>query len=222
MHIFTQVKENYRQAIEVSNVTDFWTNQVCRRIAAIIVILINPTPITPNIVTVVSFAVNIGANYQLLNNQLGMAALLYFFAYVLDCADGQLARLRDSVSQFGIYFDLISDNLKELITFLSFVIYFSPGNLFYFSLIAMLLVSFSNLLDWVRKTLTNNVKESNSVKTNVIGKYGIVFWSGPIRNFVIMVCLIIGLPEGIIYYVCFPGIYFILKKVVKIFTIINI
>ncbi len=221
MQFFTQVKENYRQAIEVSNVTDIWTNQMCRRIAAVIVIIINPTPITPNIVTVVSFAVNMVANYQLLNNQLGMAALLYFFSYVLDCADGQLARLRNSVSQFGIYLDLISDNLKELITFLSFVIYFSDSNLFYFSLIAMLIVSFSNLLDWVRKTLTYNVKESNSANSNVLGKYGIVFWSGPIRNFVIMGCLTIGFPEGIIYYVCFPGIYFSLKKVVKIFIIIN-
>ena len=79
MQFFTQVKENYRQAIEVSNVTDIWTNQMCRRIAAVIVIIINPTPITPNIVTVVSFAVNMVANYQLLNNQLGIAALLYFF-----------------------------------------------------------------------------------------------------------------------------------------------
>ena len=84
MHFFTQVKENYHQAIAVSNVKDFWTNQVCRRIAAVFVILISPTPITPNIVTVVSFAVNMVANYQLLNNQLGMAALLYFFSYVLD------------------------------------------------------------------------------------------------------------------------------------------
>ena len=76
MQFFTQVKENYRQAIEVSNVSDFWTNHVCRRIATIIVVIINPTPITPNIVTIVSFAVNMAANYQLLNNQLGMAALL--------------------------------------------------------------------------------------------------------------------------------------------------
>jgi len=137
MQFFTQVKENYRQAIEVSNVTDIWTNQVCRRIAAVFVIIINPTPITPNIVTVVSFAVNMVANYQLLNNQLGMAALLYFFTYVLDCADGQLARLRDVVSNFGTFFDPVLDGLKDLITFLVLIAYFSETNLFYFSLIGM-------------------------------------------------------------------------------------
>ena len=68
MQYFTQVKENYRQSIVVSNVSDIWTNQVCRRIASVIVILINPTPITPNIVTIVSFAVNMAANYQLINS----------------------------------------------------------------------------------------------------------------------------------------------------------
>ena len=113
MQFFTQVKENYRQSIEVSNVSDIWTNQVCRRIAAVIVIIINPTPLTPNIVTIISFVVNMVANYQLLNNQLAMAALLYFFAYVLDCADGQLARLRDVVSKFGRFFDFINKNFSD-------------------------------------------------------------------------------------------------------------
>ena len=71
MHFFTQVKENYRQAISISNVTDFWTNHVCRRIAAVIVIIISSTPITPNMVTVLSFLLNLFANYQILSSELG-------------------------------------------------------------------------------------------------------------------------------------------------------
>ena len=130
MHFFTHVKENYQKAIAVSNVKDFWTNQVCRRIAAVCVILINPTPISPNVVTVVSFAVNMAGNYQLLNNQLGIAAVLFYFAHVFDCADGQLARLRDVVSNFGTFFDLVLDGLKDLITFLVLIAYFSETNLF--------------------------------------------------------------------------------------------
>ena len=78
MHFFTQVKENYRQAISISNVTDFWTNQVCRRIAAVLVIIINPTPITPNMVTIFSFLLNLFANYQLLVGELVLSALLFF------------------------------------------------------------------------------------------------------------------------------------------------
>jgi len=212
MQFFTQVKENYRQAITVSNVTDFWTNQICRRIAAVLVIIINPTPITPNIVTVVSFAVNMAANYHLLNNQLGMAALLYFFTYVLDCADGQLARLRDIVSNFGTFFDPVLDGLKDLITFLVLIAYFSETNLFYFSLIGMFNVSASIVFDWVRHTIQNRPKDEKESAKNILIKLGIVFWSVPTRNFIMVFSLIMQYPAAIVYYTCFPGTYFTLRK----------
>jgi phosphatidylglycerophosphate synthase len=212
MHFFTQVKENYHQAIAVSNVKDFWTNQVCRRIAAVIVILINPAPITPNIVTVVSFTVNMVANYQLLNNQLGIAAVLFFFTHVLDCADGQLARLRDVVSNFGTFFDPVLDGLKDLITFLVLIAYFSETNLFYFSLIGMFNVSASIVFDWVRHTIQNRPKDEKESDKKLFIKLGIVFWSVPTRNFILVFSLIMQYPAAIVYYTCFPGTYFTLRK----------
>ena len=221
MQFFTQVKENYRQAIEVSNVSDFWTNHVCRRIAAVIVIIINPTPITPNIVTIVSFAVNMAANYQLLNNQLSMAALLYFFAYVLDCADGQLARLRDVVSKFGRFFDPVLDGLKDLITFLVLIVYFSETNLFYFSLIGMFNVSASIVFDWVRHTIQNMPKDEKEAPKNYLQKLGIVFWSVPTRNVILVFSLIMQYPAAIVYYTCFPGTYFTIKKAWSLVALLN-
>jgi phosphatidylglycerophosphate synthase len=221
MYFFNQVKENYHQAIAVSNVKDFWTNQVCRRIAAVIVILINPTPITPNIVTVLSFAVNMVANYQLLNNQLGIAAVLFFFAHVLDCADGQLARLRGVVSNFGIFFDPVLDGLKDLITFLVLIAYFSDSNLFILSLIGMFNVSASIVFDWVRHTIQNRPKDKKESDKNLFIKLGIVFWSVPTRNFIIVFSFIMQYPEAIVYYVCFPGTYFTIKKAWSLVTLLN-
>jgi len=212
MQYFILVKENYRQAIAVSNVADFWTNQVCRRIAAVIVILINPIPITPNIVTVCSFAVNMVANYQLLNNQLSMAASLYFFSYVLDCADGQLARLRNVVSKFGMFFDPVLDGLKDLITFLVFIAYFSDSNVFIISLVGMFNVSASIVFDWVRHTIQNRPKDIKESHKNLIKRLGIVFWSVPTRNFIIVFSLILHYPVAIVYYTCFPGTYFTIRK----------
>ena len=212
MQYFIRVKENYRQAIAVSNVADFWTNQVCRRIAAVIVILINPIPITPNMVTVCSFAVNMVANYQLLNNQLSMAASLYFFSYVLDCADGQLARLRNVVSKFGMFFDPVLDGLKDLITFLVFIAYFSDSNVFIFSLVGMFNVSASIVFDWVRHTIQNRPKDIKESHKNLIKRLGIVAWSVPTRNFIIVFSLILHYPAVIMYYTCFPGTYFTIRK----------
>ena len=161
MHFFTQVKENYRQAISISNVTDFWTNQVCRRLAAVIVIIISSTPITPNMVTVLSFLLNLFANYQILSGELGLAALFFFISFIMDCVDGQLARKLNTVSKFGIYLDIVLDGLKDLITFIVLISYFSNGVFFNYSLLAMLIVSFSLILDWVRKTVDNKVKKLN-------------------------------------------------------------
>ena len=221
MHFFTQVKENYHQAIAVSNVKDFWTNQVCRRIAAVFVILINPTPITPNIVTVGSFAVNMAANYQLLNNQLGIAAVLFFFTHVLDCADGQLARLRDVVSNFGMFFDPVLDGLKDLITFLVLIAYFSETNLLYFSLIGMFNVSASIVFDWVRHTIQNRPKDEKESDKKLFMKLGIVFWSVPTRNFILVFSLIMQYPAAIVYYTCFPGTYFTIKKAWSLVALLN-
>ncbi|MBC8256891.1 MAG: CDP-alcohol phosphatidyltransferase family protein [Candidatus Marinimicrobia bacterium] len=221
MQFNTQVKENYRQAIEVSNVSDFWTNQVCRRIAAFIVIIINPTPITPNIVTIISFAMNMAANFQLLNDQLALAAILYFLAYVLDCADGQLARLRDVVSYFGRFFDPVLDGLKDLITFLVLIAYFSETNLFYFSLIGMFNVSASITFDWVRHTIQNRPKDVKKAPKNNLQKLGIVFWSVPTRNFIIVFSFIMQYPAAIVYYVCFPGTYFTIRKAWSLVVILR-
>jgi len=212
MHYLTQIKNNYRQAISVSNVIDFWTNQVCRRIAAVIVVLINPMPITPNIVTVCSFIVNMAANYQLMNNQLYMAALLYFFSHVLDCADGQLARLRNIVSKSGMFFDPVLDGLKDLITFLVIIAYFSDSNMFIFSLVGMFNVSASIIFDWVRHTIQKRPKDIRGSHKTLFMKLGIVFWSVPTRNFIIVFSLILHYPVAIVYYTCFPGTYFTIRK----------
>ena len=113
-----------------------------------------------------------------------MAAFLYFFSYVLDCADGQLARLNDAVSNFGRFFDPVLDGLKDLITFLVLIAYFSETNLFYFSLIGMFNVSASIVFDWVRHTIQNRPKDEKESDKNLFIKLGIVFWSVPTRNFI--------------------------------------
>jgi len=211
-NFFFEVNKNYHQSLEVSNITDFWTNQVCRRIAAVIVIIINPTSITPNMVTGLSFFLNLIANYQILSGELGLAALFFFISFIMDCVDGQLARKRDTISKFGIYLDLVLDGLKDLVTFIVLISYFSNGFFFNYSLLAMLIISFSLILDWVRKIVINKVKETKQKPSGIFSKYGIVFWSGPIRNFLIICCLTFKIPEVIILYSCFPGIYFTIRK----------
>ena len=209
---FSKVKNNYQDSIAVSNVIDFWTNQICRRIASVIVIIINPTPISPNFVTGTSFLINLFANFYLFSGKLSLAALLYFLSNVLDCVDGQLARLRNEISKFGMFFDPVIDGLKDLITFIMFIAYFSNTYMFYFSLIGMFNVSASIVFDWVRHTIQNKPKDPKVIHNNVLKKLGIVFWSVPTRNFIIVLCLLVQYPEGVMYYVSSFGSYFSIKK----------
>jgi len=218
---FFKVQENYQQSIAVSNVIDFWTKQVCRRLAAVIVIIISPTPITPNMVTVFSFFLNLIANYQLLSGELRFAALLFFISFIMDCVDGQLACLKDVVSNFGRFFDPVLDGLKDLITFLVIISYFSETNIFYISLIGMFNVSASIVFDWVRHTIQNRPKDEKESDKNLFIKLGIVFWSVPTRNFILVFSLIMQYPAAIVYYTCFPGTYFTIKKAWSLVALLN-
>jgi|TARA_B100001079_G_C16319731_1_gene474081 phosphatidylglycerophosphate synthase len=209
---FQKIKTNYQNSVSVSNVTDFWTKQICRRIASVIVIIINPTSITPNMISIFGLFINVIANYQLLSGNLNWAAFFYFFSYVMDCTDGQLARERNAITRFGMFFDPVLDGLKDLFTFIVFIAFFTGSDIFCLSLVAMFNVSASIVFDWVRHTIQSRPKDLKPAKYNFLKRIGLVFWSVPTRNFIIVITLIFNYPAGIIYYICFPGTYFTLKK----------
>ncbi len=86
-----------------------------------IAMLLRHTPITPNIVTIFSIFVGVGAGLlfypqNLFINLIGIALLV--FANVLDCVDGQLARITGIKSKLG----RILDGLCGEIWFLTFYI----------------------------------------------------------------------------------------------------
>lgn len=211
-NILSKIKNNYYVSINDSNVTDFWTNKICRRIAAFLVILIYPTPITPNTISIISLILTIYGVYQISYFNFEYASILIFLSFIMDCVDGQLARERNTITVFGKYFDLIIDNTKEIILFMYFIFYFSTNNYSFISFFALFIIIFSNMFDWIRKTLIMVVKEKKEKKMNLLSRYGIVFWSGPIRNFIIVFCLLIKKPEYIILYTISIGLYFTIKK----------
>ena len=211
-NIITKIKNNYYVSINDSNVTDFWTNKICRWIASCLVVLIYPTPITPNTISIISLVLTICGIYQISYYNFEYASILIFLSFIMDCVDGQLARERNTITVFGKYFDLILDNIKEIILFMYFIFYFSTNDYFLVSFFALFIIIFSNMFDWIRKTLIMVVKEKKEKKMNLFSKYGIVFWSGPIRNFIIVFCLLIKKPEYIIIYTISIGLYSTIKK----------
>src|SRR5665647_1915440 len=89
---------------------DRFTEWIARPPAAVFVYFFAKTPITPNQVTFLSalVAAGAGAMFALLPGSylwLIVAALVFEVSFVLDCADGQLARVRKVASPLGHLLD---------------------------------------------------------------------------------------------------------------------
>ncbi len=98
---------------------NWFTEHVARPPAAIVVYFFSKTRITPNQVTFLSVVVAALACAMwifLPGYEWALAAALVFeFSFVLDCADGQLARLRGIASPIGHLLDFLMDEMKAML-----------------------------------------------------------------------------------------------------------
>ena len=90
------VVEIYRRSVKAEDLR--FNRYIARPKAALLVYLLRPTPITPNQVTLLSLVVSLVGMATLLLcpglTGLVAAALVLHLAFVLDCVDGQLARIK--------------------------------------------------------------------------------------------------------------------------------
>jgi phosphatidylglycerophosphate synthase len=116
--VIAEVAEIYRSSKKKKDI-NLWTEWVCRPPAAIVVYLLRNTRITPNQITFLSFlvAAGSGAMFALLPGRwwLIAAAVVFEFSFVLDCADGQLARYRKVSSPLGHLLDFLMDEIKAML-----------------------------------------------------------------------------------------------------------
>jgi phosphatidylglycerophosphate synthase len=106
--------EVYRKTRKVPDL--FWNAYVCRPVAAVLVDWIKGTRVTPNQITLSALVVAAGSAVALVlaPGHVGLiaAVLLYEASYVLDCADGMLARWRGTASSVGHLLDFLMDEIK--------------------------------------------------------------------------------------------------------------
>jgi hypothetical protein len=92
---------------------------VMRPLAAVVVVALGPTGVTPNQVTLLNLAVFVLASGMLVafpSWRGGVAAVAMLEAsYCLDCVDGMLARHKGLASKTGQLFDFFTDELKALL-----------------------------------------------------------------------------------------------------------
>lgn len=118
--MWSEIVAIYRQSKKKRDI-NWFTEHIARPPAAVVVWLLAKTPVTPNQVTFLS-AVVAAAAAAMLVGLLGYGALVaaivvYEFSFVLDCADGQLARIRKIASPLGHLLDFLMDELKAMFIF---------------------------------------------------------------------------------------------------------
>ena len=112
--MFGQVAEVYRRTRKPKDI--LWNRFVARPLAAVLLVPLRATSITPNQVTLLTLVVFAAGAAMLALwpgwRALVIAASVIELSYVLDCVDGQLARLKGTSSPVGAHLDFLMDELK--------------------------------------------------------------------------------------------------------------
>jgi len=150
----------------------------------LVVLTCNYTELTPNQITAVSSAFRLlSALCFLGGSRLGLVAgaLCYYLAYVIDCVDGPVARLKGKTSTFGRYFDHLSDLVGDLLILAALSI--GQSLLFTPMVLAML---FMHVAESYVSYLANFVLDSRTRQENRGGEslgHGPLEWFQSYRRF---------------------------------------
>jgi len=112
--VIAAVRDIYRQSKKQRD--NFWTEWISRPPAAVLVYLLKGTSATPNQVSFAAIAVAAAGCVTMIlwRTWLGLivAGLVLQLAYIIDCVDGQLARLKSLSSPVGALLDFMLDEVK--------------------------------------------------------------------------------------------------------------
>jgi phosphatidylglycerophosphate synthase len=119
--VLAAVRDIYRQSKKKRD--NFWTEWISRPPAALLVWMLRGTRVTPNQVSFFAIAVAGGGCATMIfwRTWLGLivAGLLLQLAYVIDCVDGQLARIKSMASPVGALLDFMLDEVKAFLVIAS-------------------------------------------------------------------------------------------------------
>jgi hypothetical protein len=111
------IADAYRRTQKPKDI--FWNKYVARPAAAVLLVPLHKSSVTPNQITFASLVVFAAAVAILVampgHRGLVLGVLVIELSYVLDCADGQLARLRGTSSPIGAHLDFLMDELKAFL-----------------------------------------------------------------------------------------------------------
>ncbi|MEO0093837.1 MAG: CDP-alcohol phosphatidyltransferase family protein [candidate division WOR-3 bacterium] len=150
-----QIVRNIRVAVQKTrSYEEFWAFYVLRRFSIYLSVLFAKMPVlsSPNSVTVLGIiGMLLATKFALTGNSRGflLACFFYHFSYLLDCVDGEVARLTNRCSKIGKFLDIFLDSTNVLLLFgfaygsLNFTLQTSSG------LSWLIFISFVGLISFI-------------------------------------------------------------------------
>lgn len=141
---------------------DIWTNYLYYPLSIRLVYLIRNTKITPNAVTVSSLILALlGCVLFAFGDRAHVwtGLLLVQVSYVIDCADGQLARYKQQFSPIGGWLDQVADRIKEFAVYFSLaygytLVHANSGRIWLWAMVALFalyMLEYLGQIDFLRK-----------------------------------------------------------------------
>ncbi|MCP4443764.1 MAG: CDP-alcohol phosphatidyltransferase family protein [Myxococcales bacterium] len=116
----SEIAEIYRSCKKKKDI-NWFTEWLCRPVAAVLVFFLRRTPITPNQVSFLSLLIAGGAGALFAGGTsytfLLAAVVVNHISFIFDCSDGMLARCKNVASHLGHLLDFLMDELKAMLIF---------------------------------------------------------------------------------------------------------
>ncbi len=98
---------------------------ICRAILDLMVRGLSLLGVNPNVLTFVGFLITLLAAVYLARGKFLQAGIVIIFSGVFDMLDGRVARVTNSVTKFGAFFDSVLDRYSDMALFLGLMIHYA-------------------------------------------------------------------------------------------------
>ena len=126
------LREKYQMGLKPLVVEEWVDLLIYRPLGFLVALPLAYTPVRPNLITGLSAVAGVvGAVFMAFGDYTWLiwGAILYMFSNVLDCSDGQLARMTSRFSRYGRIYDGVADYVVGLATFIGIGIGWQPAGM---------------------------------------------------------------------------------------------
>ncbi|OFW22405.1 MAG: CDP-alcohol phosphatidyltransferase [Acidobacteria bacterium RIFCSPLOWO2_02_FULL_59_13] len=108
------------------------------------------TKIHPNLLTAIGLAINIVAAVLFARGNFFAAGLVVLGAGLFDMVDGRVARITNTVTSFGAFFDSVVDRYSDMALYIGLLVYYARAERFFYVVLVALVMAGSVMISYTR------------------------------------------------------------------------